>query len=169
MVRIINPHLTKLIALTIAATLSAAIVSPIAFAGQSEQTTFSETQSQTKIVAIDNTNPVENMQAKVKGYFENGRRDFLNKDYVSALKWFQKAAESGYAPALTMLGNIYANGLGVEVNDSIALSCFIKAATQGDADAEASLGVYYTEGRGVERDYKEAADWLMHLQNVILD
>ena len=42
------------------------------------------------------------------------------KHYSTAVKWFRKAAEQGYADAQIQVGQMYENGWGVDRNDSAA-------------------------------------------------
>ena len=82
----------------------------------------------------------------------------ISPEYPSqdALKWFEKAARQGYAPAEVNLGVMYANGWGVEKNYAKALLFFQSAARQGSARANYSLGILYMNGQGVKQDYSAA-------------
>jgi TPR repeat protein len=44
----------------------------------------------------------------------NGRG--VLRDYKEAMQWFRLAAENGYVPAQSRLGDMYQNGLGVPKN-----------------------------------------------------
>ena len=57
------------------------------------------------------------------------------QDYKQAVKWYQKAAEQGYADAQCNLGIMYYEGDGVPQNYKKAYVWFNLAASQGDADA----------------------------------
>jgi tetratricopeptide (TPR) repeat protein len=61
------------------------------------------------------------------------------QDYVKAREWYEKAADSGNALAMTNLGVLYANGLGVAQDFVKARELFEKGAAQGDARADAML------------------------------
>ncbi|MDG6480502.1 tetratricopeptide repeat protein, partial [Glaesserella parasuis] len=54
--------------------------------------------------------------------------------YHQAAKWFQKAAEQGYAKAQAMLGAMYGLGKGVRQNDATAKMWFGKACDNGNQD-----------------------------------
>ena len=43
------------------------------------------------------------------------------KHYSTAVKWFRKAAEQGYADAQIQVGHMYELGWGVDRNDSAAV------------------------------------------------
>ena len=57
------------------------------------------------------------------------------------------------------LGELYAEGVGVPRDDTMALHWFRLAAAKGDPEAQLSLGLLHAEGRGVTRDYAVAMDW----------
>ena len=89
--------------------------------------------------------------------YYNGRGP---KSDIEAAKWFQKAAEQGYAGAQWFLGLMYVKGAGVPKSDVEAIKWFRKAADQGFADAQFNLGRMYYEGAGVPKDDKEAVKWM---------
>ncbi|RLL50178.1 hypothetical protein D8Y20_12105 [Mariprofundus sp. EBB-1] len=77
----------------------------------------------------------------------------LNRD--EALKWLQKAAESGLPSPQSNLGIMYAEA----GNDALAASWLEKAAEQGDKVAQNNLAVMYALGRGVKLDLKSTVKW----------
>ena len=54
----------------------------------------------------------------------------MNQDYKEAMRWYQMAAEKGYAPAQIELGVMYAEGWGVSSNYVSAYMWFDLAAAQ---------------------------------------
>jgi len=82
--------------------------------------------------------------------------DFSARD---ALKWFQKAALSGYAPAQVNLAVMYANGWGTPPNYGVAVQWIKAACAQHYARADYNLGILYMQGTGVRQDYSEASRW----------
>jgi hypothetical protein len=80
-------------------------------------------------------------------------------DARKALKWFEKAALNGYAPAQVNLAVMYANGWGTTQNYGVALQWFSAASQQHYARADYNLGILYMQGTGVRRDYAEALRW----------
>ena len=68
-------------------------------------------------------------------------------------------AAQGVATAELLLGLKYADGDGVEANDSEAVKWLVRAAEKGNALAEYRLGTLYEKGLGVPLDVKIAADW----------
>ena len=89
--------------------------------------------------------------------YYNGRGP---KSDIEAAKWFQKAADQGFAGAQWFLGLMYVKGAGVPNSDVEAIKWFRKAADQGFADAQFNLGRMYYEGAGVPKDDKEAVKWM---------
>ena len=80
-----------------------------------------------------------------------------NKDYVTALKYFQKLTDQGNAKGQNGLGKMYAEGLGVTKDFKEALKLFKLSAEQGYASAQNNLGEMYAYGAGVTQDFKEAS------------
>jgi TPR repeat protein len=85
----------------------------------------------------------------------------LGPDYDArkALKWFEKAALNGYAPAQVNLAVMYANGWGTTQNYGVALQWFRAASQQHYGRANYNLGILYMQGTGVRQDYGEALRW----------
>ena len=78
----------------------------------------------------------------------------LAKDRTTAKESFSillNLDPTNYPAAATTLGYLYADGLGVEKNNTEAVKWYRKAAEQGYAGAQANLGVMYENGRGVKR------------------
>lgn len=69
-------------------------------------------------------------------------------------------ARQGNAEAEYQLGQDYANGRGVPLDDADAAAWYAKAAAQGDVAAETRLGWAYYIGAGVPRSTASAHRWL---------
>ena len=82
-------------------------------------------------------------------------------DASEARRWALAAAEQGVAPAMTRLGMIYHNALGVDRDPATAATWWAKAAARGDADGQAMLGAAHLLGAGVPRDGVAALAWLL--------
>ena len=74
---------------------------------------------------------------------------------------FLIAAERGDANAQFDLALRYADGDGVEQDQSKAVHWYQKAAEQGHAKAQFNLAVRYENGNGVERDQTKAVCWYL--------
>lgn len=46
--------------------------------------------------------------------YQVGVEYYAEQDLASAVAWYRKAAEGGFAPAQSALGDMYSEGLGVE-------------------------------------------------------
>jgi hypothetical protein len=69
-------------------------------------------------------------------------------------------ADRGDAPAMTLIGELYNQGLGVRQDPVEAARWYQLAARAGDAHAMASLGLMSIDGRGVPKDPAAGRDWL---------
>jgi TPR repeat protein len=65
-----------------------------------------------------------------------------------AREWYQKAAEAGNAAAMTNLGHLYEEGLGVAQDYTQARTWYEKAAVGGDCSAEFNLSRLNPKGLG---------------------
>ena len=65
------------------------------------------------------------------------------RDYAGAGRWYELAAEQGYAKAQNNLGNLYQEGLGRPRDTILAARWYVLAARQGEASAQFSLGFLY--------------------------
>ena len=63
----------------------------------------------------------------------------VEQDFKEAVKWYQKAAEQGFADAQFSLGVVYANGQGVEQNYVTAYAWWNIAATNGNQKVKKGL------------------------------
>ena len=91
--------------------------------------------------------------------FQLGRALHSAGNVADALSWYRQAADLGHAAAKSNLGYVYANGAGVERDDTAAFGWYRQAAEAGVVTAMAQVGVFYNYGRGVARDYRQAAQW----------
>lgn len=88
---------------------------------------------------------------------ESGRE--VERDLVTALRWYRRSADQGYALAQFSIGAMYDFGEGVEQNFGQALEWYGRAAEQGLALAQHNLGNLYADGMGVAADPKRAVTW----------
>ena len=64
------------------------------------------------------------------------------------MKWYEFAANKGYAPAQNSLGVMFQNGRGVVQSDDEAMKWYWRAADQGNAAAQSNLGAMYSKAPG---------------------
>lgn len=83
--------------------------------------------------------------------FEEGK-------YLTALELAKKAADGGHAASHTLIGRIYAEGLGVAKDEKSAAAWYQRGADLGDVNASFALGLMHTTGRGgLEKNFEKAA------------
>jgi TPR repeat protein len=78
------------------------------------------------------------------------------KDYVAALAWYQRAAESGSTGAMNNIATLYFHGLGVQQSYEETAKWLRLAVKQGDATAQNRLGLLYEGGLGVAKSAHDA-------------
>ena len=79
----------------------------------------------------------------------------LPQNYSRAIKWYNRAADSGSASAKVQLASMYMNGTGVPKDDSRAMGLCRSAGVYGYY----CLGHMYSHGMGVTTDFIEASKW----------
>ncbi|MCL2861333.1 MAG: hypothetical protein FWE22_02875 [Firmicutes bacterium] len=81
------------------------------------------------------------------------------KDFSKALEFYKKSALLGNIESYFNLGNLYAQGEGVEKNPEKAF-CFHMIAAKYDHEvAQNEVGTYFEHGLGVEKDIQSAIKW----------
>jgi TPR repeat protein len=78
-------------------------------------------------------------------------------DYATAMAECLPLAEAGDAEAMFCVGQMYANGFGVDLDDAMALHWLGLAAGNGHAEAQYTLGVMHANGWGVAMNDVPAA------------
>ena len=90
--------------------------------------------------------------------YENGYG--MDADYGEAMRWYQLAADQGYAPALNQIGYLYFNGYGVDVDYEETAYYQKLSAMYGYGPAQLNLGYLYEYGYGVEQGMEGAQEAL---------
>ena len=88
-----------------------------------------------------------------------GLAKYRSGDFLGALRDLMPLAEQGNSTAQTVIGVIYADGLGVVRDNVAAASWMRRAAEQEQVLAQLNLGEMYERGQGVDQDLTEAARW----------
>ncbi len=83
----------------------------------------------------------------------------VREDPAEGIKWYQRAADVGFAPGQLRLGICYCLGRGVDKNPTIGRRWLVLAARQRQPDALFFLGNYYYLGWGGEENPKKARRW----------
>ncbi|XOV88353.1 MAG: hypothetical protein ACFHX7_00355 [Pseudomonadota bacterium] len=83
----------------------------------------------------------------------------VDEDYAEAFRWYQQAANGGFAASQVNLGNLYRSGKGTPVDKSAARRLYEMAAGQSYAAAYVPLGDMLLAGEGGPRDARLARQW----------
>ncbi|MGX2956289.1 tetratricopeptide repeat protein [Ursidibacter arcticus] len=93
--------------------------------------------------------------AEIIQQFQQGVKAAEQKDYATALKFWQPLAEQGNAATQYNLGVMYEKGWGVAQDYQQAVYWYQKAAQQGDVESQSSLGSIYLR----QNDKQQAVYW----------
>ncbi len=85
-----------------------------------------------------------------------GDEAFSVGDYEGAHAIWQPLADAGDADSQFGMGMLYANGFGVDMDDTLALTYYGLAAEQGHGQALCNLGTMHANGWGVPQSDDEA-------------
>lgn len=91
--------------------------------------------------------------------FDQGVEAYRIGDLNGAFRSFRIAAEQGFAPAQSLLAEMYRKGEGTPKNDAEALKWYRLAAAKGWAYAQYNLGRVYQTGEGSPKSVVEALRW----------
>ena len=94
--------------------------------------------------------------ASPESLYEKAEKQFDEKNYKNAIKWYQQASNRGSGEASFKLGECYERGIGCSQNLEKAADSYLTAAGQGLAIAMYRIGKCYEEGRGRERNLADA-------------
>jgi TPR repeat protein len=120
---------------------------------------FSMTAEETKMIETAAQRGVDGAQVLLATMYRNGDSGYAQDDKL-ALHWFELAAIQGNTFAQKMLGDIYAEGRGVEKNQKLAADWREKAANRGNVQAQYLLGKMYLNGEGITQDTVKGESWL---------
>jgi localization factor PodJL len=76
-----------------------------------------------------------------------------------AVRWLERAADAGFAPAQFRLASLNEKGDGLKKDIQAARRLYLAAAGKGHAKAMHNLAVLYAEGIDGKPDYKAASEW----------
>ena len=79
---------------------------------------------------------------------------------ATAVQWYRKAAEKGFAPAQFSLGLCYVHGKGVPQDYHQAVAWYESAAQQRNSDALLNLAYLYHNGLGVPKNEAQSFDYV---------
>lgn len=91
-------------------------------------------------------------QTSVSAMIEMAETFVLKNNFVDALKWYKQAAKKGSPDAMSIIGDIYYIGDGVEQDYAEAFKWYSKAAKRGYNMAKIKMTLMLYRGRGVKKD-----------------
>lgn len=91
--------------------------------------------------------------------YDEGRGVEQNRE--TAAKWYERAAEAGFAPAQYRIGSFHEKGIGVDLDLEKAKTWYQLAAAQGNASAMHNLAVLFAMGPDGTPDNQSAARWFL--------
>ena len=94
-----------------------------------------------------------------RAQFLLAERYFIQKNYRSAFKWYEKSARRDYVQAKLRLGDMYYHGWGTIPDPNNAFRWYNEAARNGNPEAQYKLGDMYYKGYGTMQSYIEAFKW----------
>ena len=83
---------------------------------------------------------------------------FDQGQYLTALRLAEARAKEKDPQAHTLIGRLYAEGLGVPINKLTAAKWYRRGAELGDIEAMFAFGVILAKGKAVKQDHNGAAD-----------
>ena len=90
---------------------------------------------------------------------------FFSGRYLEALKLAKQDAKRGEPQAPTLIGRIYAEGLGVPQDKRKAAEWYATGVERGDPDAQFALGMMRLDGDGISKNLSQAAALLKLQRN----
>ena len=99
------------------------------------------------------------MASAIADEFDDGTVAYKEGRYETAASVFEKLAEKGDHRAMSIIGSMYASGLGISLDPKKAFVWLEEAAKHNRPDAEYRLGLMYDHGYGVKRNHRKAIRW----------
>ena len=87
--------------------------------------------------------------------YELGAKAYESEDLITAMNHLERAAESGHAKAMLLLGYIFDKA----EENTLAMTYYRNAYEHGNAEAAMAIGTMYASGDGVERSQEMARSW----------
>ncbi len=97
-----------------------------------------------------------NLQKELAEINNSNRLIEVKKDYKEAYKLIKQGFDKGETSAIGLLGEMYFEGKGVEVNYNEAIKLYKLGIEKGDPKSQTKLGEIYFNGYYLKQDYNEA-------------
>ena len=98
---------------------------------------------------------LESASADPAAEYQLGATAYESEDLITAMSHLERAAESGHAEAMLLLGYIYDKA----EQNILAMEYYRNAYEHGNAEAAMAIGTMYVSGDGVERSQETALSW----------
>lgn len=120
-----------------------------------------------KAAAAGSVDAKKELAAMARGNYKRPGQDLENaafaaygkKDYATSLRLYRQASDLGNMDAMVVLGQHYAQGLGVTKDPKEAARFYRVAAEKGNPAGQAQLGFAYETGDGVPENWDEMRNW----------
>ena len=89
-----------------------------------------------------------------------GLQSYFSEDFTIAYEYLSLSAEANNGEAQYLLGHMFENGEGLEVDHSRSFKWYLAAAKNGVAPAQYSVSLKYSFGIGTPRNIREGLFWL---------
>ena len=100
------------------------------------------------------------MSAKdIKLQLKKGLDSYMAGHFDKAQEYWLPLAEVGDSEAEAWIGSLYANGDGVEINDSTAFKWYLRSAEGGNVQAQNNVGAMYAMGNGINKNLSKSVVW----------
>lgn len=85
--------------------------------------------------------------------------DGINRNYQTAIEWYQKGIDAGKVPSIAGLGYMYMRGFGIVRDYEKAMALFQQAAELDNGRAMYLIGTMYELGLSVDKNDETALEW----------
>ena len=113
----------------------------------------------TVLMDVSHTSVMTDVKWKLPPMTQVPERALDSTEAASDLQKLETQAAQGNAEAQFDLGELYADGVGVQQDYVVARQWWEKSAAQGFARSQFKLGWLYSEGVGVPQDHELARQW----------
>lgn len=124
-------------------------------------TVYSALMQLEKYKAGDWRGNYKNIADKIDHDYAEVLDNFMKTTCTQKTNLFRYLAAKGDAWAMYNLGNVYAKGIGVPINDADALAWYQQAADKGYTPAYLALGQMYSDGAAFLPDPVTSFEWYM--------
>ena len=98
--------------------------------------------------------------AELSGDLKLGLQAYFNGDFILAHEHLSLSAESNNGDAQYLLGHMFENGKGVEVDEQQSFRWYLASAKNGIPPSQYSVSLRYSSGIGTKKDVQKGLFWL---------